>query len=198
MPARQLWSWGTPASSSSNQRTCGELAWPGHTSRPCRAPVADVVQRQGGISLIVRASQRCSMVVSVWAMFMAHGVGVLARMVKGRGRRSKWHAGRRPSSAGHRGSVSPDQLVARISPGEAADNHALRLASGSAGTGRSKPLAESNRPLTKNPARGNPQTGVLNLDVSINTPRNLGGTGMSRESLSRRNPGASPKPRGSC
>lgn len=32
---------------------------------------------------MVSASQRCSMVVSVWAMFMAHGVGALAGMVKG-------------------------------------------------------------------------------------------------------------------
>jgi hypothetical protein len=39
-------------------------AWLAQTARPCRSAVALVVQRYGGMSLIVSASQRCSMVVS--------------------------------------------------------------------------------------------------------------------------------------
>jgi hypothetical protein len=52
MPVRQLWSWGTP---SSNQWTCRVKAWLAQTSRRCRSAVALVVQRSGGISLIVGA-----------------------------------------------------------------------------------------------------------------------------------------------
>jgi hypothetical protein len=44
-PTDQPWRRGKPAATSSNQLTRGVLAWLVQTSRPCRAPVADVVQR---------------------------------------------------------------------------------------------------------------------------------------------------------
>jgi hypothetical protein len=127
---------------------------------------------------------------SIGLIVMVYGMGVWARVVKGRGRRSKWHAGRRPSSVGHRGSVSPDQLVARISPGEAGDNHALHLASGSAGLAEASNSRNQNRPLMKNPVRGNPQTG---FSISLNQhPEKLGrNRNVSRKSIAGKSGGKS-------
>jgi hypothetical protein len=48
------------------------------------APVADVAQRYGGISLIVSASQRCSMVATVWRIVMAPGCAHVSRTSRAR------------------------------------------------------------------------------------------------------------------
>lgn len=65
---------GTPASASSNQRTRSVREWAAQTARPRRSAVADVVQRYGGMSLMVSASQRCS-AAAASRMVMGAGLG---------------------------------------------------------------------------------------------------------------------------